>query len=57
MVNKYHKLSTVAQILDKKFHINIYMTTVRNAVGTNVRNINRVADVKKPSRSRFEDKL
>ena len=43
--------------MDKKFHINIYMTTVRNAVGTNVRNINIVADVKKPSRSRFEDKL
>ena len=43
--------------MDKKFDINIYMTTARNAVGTNVRNINRVADVKKPSRSRFEDKL
>ena len=43
--------------MDTKFQINIYMTTIRNAVGTIVGNINRVADVKKRSRNRFEDKL
>lgn len=43
--------------MDKKFQINIYMTTIRNAVGTIVRNINSVADAKKRNRNRFEDKL
>ena len=43
--------------MDTKFQINIYMTTIRNAVGTIVRNINKVADVKKRGRNRFQDKL
>ena len=47
----------MAQIYGQEISDKYIYDTIRNAVGTIVRNINSVADAKKRNRNRFEDKL